>query len=46
LLDEVSREGKTVEEWMAVAQQLRQVRPPSHAEMAIFDRGALSPYAP
>ncbi len=29
LLDEVSREGKTVEEWMAVAQQLRQVRPKS-----------------
>ncbi len=46
LLDEVSREGKTVEDWMAVAQQLRQVRPQSQAKIAVLDRAAPSPYAP
>jgi hypothetical protein len=43
LLDEVSREGKTVEDWMAVAQQLRRVRPQSHAKLAVPNRSAASP---
>jgi hypothetical protein len=46
LLDEVSREGKTAEDWMAVASQLRRARPQSQPKVAVFDRPTPSPYAP
>jgi hypothetical protein len=46
LLDEVSREGKTVEDWMAVAQQLRRARAQRQAKIAVPDRAAPSPHAP
>jgi hypothetical protein len=45
-LDEVSHEGKTVEDWMAVVHQLRQVRPQRRGKIAVFDRTAPAPDAP